>query len=235
MDGESFDRLAVVVHRLRERATRRQALQGLAAGGVAGLLARLGVGEAGAACVERRGRCSAPRECCGSPDRNVTCDRLPSSCGRNGDRCCGRVDARCSGDCDCCSRLTCGGDGRCRSGNGGGGDSVCGGTVCEPGFRCCRFNGVGVCYDPDVLRCCADGLCGKGQDCCGTGSCCSSGWKCCGNGLCCPRDLRCGKVACGASGGGDASAASARTVPFADPVAPDERAWIEKGWMQAGS
>jgi len=61
MDGELFDRLSVALHRLRDAATRRQALQTLAASGIAGVLAHLGAGPTGAACIERRSQAVLPR------------------------------------------------------------------------------------------------------------------------------------------------------------------------------
>lgn len=233
MDGAAFDRLSVVVHRLRDAATRRQALRMLAAGGIAGLLAHFGAGAAGAACVERRRSCSRDRDCCGSQDGDVVCDQLPGASDRNGDRCCGRNDARCASPCDCCAGFTCDAGGRCRSGSESGGQ--CGLTVCQPGWRCCQFDVSAGCYDPDYLHCCTKGLCSNGWDCCGSAQCCSSGWKCCGHGRCCPNGWRCGKSACIASQTSDVSGTSARTIPFGDPVTVDEQGWIKKGWFEPAS
>ena len=230
MDGEAFDRLSMVVHRLRDQATRREAVRTLAAGGIAGLLAGLAAKDASAACVSRRQRCARDRECCGNPDRNIVCDPLPSSCDRSGERCCGRHDARCSSRCDCCQGFTCSSSGRCQSSDDGG--ESCGGAICERDWTCCRIGGVSRCIDPDNLRCCRSSICERGGDCCGS-SCCSSGWKCCGDGHCCPKDWRCGRTGCDAPRTAGISAESAETVPFADPVKGDERKWIEKGWMTA--
>ena len=229
MDGASFDRLSRTVHRLRHHATRRQALRTLAAGGLAGLLTRLETDDAGAACTQRRRRCSRNGECCGYPNRDVVCDALPRACNRSGDRCCGRSDASCTSHCDCCKGLACGG-GRCRVSSDGGGD--CGGTTCRSGWSCCTISGYSQCIDRDKLLCCRSSICEKGGDCCGDG-CCSKGWKCCGDGRCCPKDWRCGRTACLASQTADISAESAESIPFAKPVKSDEQRWIELGWMTA--
>jgi hypothetical protein len=228
MDGASFDRLTRVVHRLRRHATRRQALRALTFGGAAGLLTRLGAEEAQAACTERRRQCSRNGECCGYPNRNVVCDALPGACDRSGDRCCGRSDASCTSQCDCCRGLTCAG-GRCRAGDGG--DS-CGGSTCQSGWSCCTISGYSQCIDPDHLRCCRSSICERGGDCCGK-SCCAKGWKCCGNGRCCPKDWRCGRTACLAAQTADISAEATESIPFAEPEKSDERRWIEQGWMTA--
>lgn len=229
MEDAAFDRLSMVVHRLRDQATRREALRTLAAGSIAGLLARLGAEDASAACVRRRKRCSRDRECCGNPNQNIICDPLPSSCDRSGERCCGRSDAQCSSHCDCCRGFACSG-GRCRS-SGDGGEG-CGGTTCPSGWTCCEISGVSRCIDPDYLRCCRSSICEQDGDCCGS-TCCSSGWKCCGDGRCCPDGWRCGKNACIARQTAGISAESDESVPFGDPVKGDEREWIEKGWMKA--
>jgi hypothetical protein len=226
MDGASFDRLSRIVHRIRHHATRRQALRTLAGGGLAGLLTRLGSEDAGAACTQRRRQCSRNRDCCGYPDRDVVCDSLPRACDRSGDRCCGRTDASCSSECDCCRGLTCGG-GRCRASGSGGGD--CGGT-CTGNQSCCTVSGFPQCIDPDYLRCCRSSICERGGDCCGT-SCCSKGWKCCGDGRCCPDGWRCGRTACLSAQTADISAESADSIPFAEPVPSDEQRWIEQGWI----
>jgi hypothetical protein len=226
MDGASFDQLSRVVHRLRHHATRRQALRTLAVGGLAGLLTHLGTEEAGAACTQRRRQCSRNRDCCGYPDGEVVCDALPSSCDRNGDRCCGQSNASCSSKCDCCQGLTCSG-GRCRLGNDGG---ACGNTTCPSGQNCCAISGFPQCIDPDFLHCCPSAICSKGWDCCGK-SCCDPTQKCCGKGRCCPKGWRCGKIACYTSRSATIAEASAESIPFSEPVPGDEQHWIEQGWL----
>ena len=229
MDGASFDRLSRTVHRLRHHATRRQALRTLAVGGLAGLLTRLGTEDAGAACTQRRRRCSRNRECCGYPNRDIVCDPLPRACDRSGDRCCGRSSASCTSHCDCCQGLTCSG-GRCRASDDGG--EECGGTTCSSGLSCCTISGFHQCIDRDKLRCCSSSICERRGECCGDG-CCSKGWKCCGDGRCCPKDWRCGRTACLASQTADISAESGKSIPFAEPVRGDEQRWIDLGWMTA--
>ena len=235
MDGETFDRLSVAVHRLRDGATRRQALRAVAAGGTAGLLTRLRAGEAEAACVGRRDRCSRGGQFCGHRDRDVGCDRLPRHCRRDGERCCGRDGTGCAADCDCCRGFACDG-GRCRSGDGDGGGRRCGGVPCRRGWSCCRFRGVARCIDRDHLHCCRGGICPRGWDCCGRdGGCCSKGWKCCGRSGCCPDGWRCTRGGCEPRRNARVATASAEPVPFAEPVRPDGREWVEQGWMTDGS
>jgi hypothetical protein len=226
MDGASFDRLSLFVHRMNDRATRRQALRTLVVSGITAALTQLRTEDA-AACTQRRHQCSRNGDCCGYPNQDIYCDALPSSCDRNGDRCCGRSGASCSRKCDCCRGLTCSG-GRCRSSNDGGGS--CGNTTCPSGQKCCTISGFPQCIDPDFLHCCQSAICTKGWDCCGK-FCCSSGWKCCGNGLCCPDGWRCGKTACDPSRTSATAEASAESIPFAEPVPSDEQHWIEQGWL----
>ena len=115
-------------------------------------------------------------------------------------------------------------------GDGGGDGRQCGVMTCQPDWSCCRFDVGGGCYDPDYLRCCDRGLCSDGSDCCGSAQCCTDGWQCCGGGHCCPNGWRCGNIACEAPNA-DRDVA-ARTMPFADAIAGDERAWIAQGWLQ---
>ena len=230
MDDRAFDALARLV---AQPAARRRALRALLGGAVAAALTRLGAGEGGAACTDRRRRCSQAGECCGYPGGNVACARLPRACDRGGDRCCGRTGARCGADCDCCRGFACGAGGYCRANDDGG--RGCGGATCANGWSCCRFDGVARCIDPDYLRCCRAGICQRGWDCCGQdGKCCEPGWKCCGRGRCCPDGWRCGETACFASRQGDVATRSAETVPFAVPATADEQDWISKGWMTGG-
>lgn len=111
MDADRFDDLS---RRLATDASRRRALQAITAAGAAGLLTRLGRGEAAAqdvdteACKDRRTKCGKDRQCCGHKNR-IACDPVANKC-RNGSqrtRCCGRRKASCKGDCDCCKGLKC--------------------------------------------------------------------------------------------------------------------------------
>ena len=110
MDGKTFDSLLKLT---ASRTGRRRLFQAAAAAGVGGLLTR---GVAGAqdvvaeACQRRQSKCNRNRNCqCnkGRQFENVTCDRLPNKCDRNGDRCCGVRRAACDRDCDCCKGYRC--------------------------------------------------------------------------------------------------------------------------------
>jgi hypothetical protein len=218
MEDSAFDRLSLLVHRLRDRTSRRTALRSLAASGVAGGLLRLGIEEGSAACTRRRRRCDTNGECCG---RRVICDRLSRVCDRRGDRCCGRRDASCSSRCDCCAGLRCGG-GRC-GGSSDGGSDLCGGNSCGRGEKCCTVSGVSRCI-PETYHCCRSAVCAQTQECCGAG-CCSSDWKCCGEGQCCPDDWQCGQTACLATQDAGVSAQAEQSMPFAEPDPFDAKKW----------
>jgi hypothetical protein len=228
MDGKSFDRLSVAVHRLRDTPTRRQALRALAAGGAAGVLVGVGAGETGAACTKLRKKCDRDGGCCGS---FVVCDELSSSCDKNGDRCCGWTGADCDSKCDCCDGFKCGSNGRCQFKDDDNNGQTCGIMTCRDDWNCCHANTFDACYDPDSLRCCSNSICPKGWDCCGS-TCCTNGWKCCGHDRCCPDGWNCGQTACFTNQSGDRSAASEQTVPFKDAVAPDDKKWIRKGRLE---
>ena len=79
MDGESFDRLSVIVHRLRNKTTRRRALGVLLSGAVAAVSGKL-ADDAGArdrnrtTNCRRLGRpCSSNRDCCSAECRHGRC------------------------------------------------------------------------------------------------------------------------------------------------------------------
>ena len=116
MDPRSFDRLS---RSFATGASRRQALRALTVGGAVGLVSRLKGGEAAAQVVEaedcrgRRRQCDRNRQCCGN-NRGVVCDPLPRACNKDGQRCCGRTDAPCQAECDCCKGFTCNRKGRCK-------------------------------------------------------------------------------------------------------------------------
>ena len=174
----------------------------------------------GGDCRNKGDDCDDDNDCCSNDCRNGNC-----ACAGDGRRCDRDKDC-CSNDCD---------NGFCDDDDGGGGFQ-CGVTACREGWSCCPSSGVGRCYDPDFLHCCGVGICPNGWDCCGfAGGCCTPGWHCCGNGRCCPDGWSCGQIACFANQSGDRAASSAETVPFADPVAGDERKWIKKGWLEADS
>lgn len=112
MDGQRFDALTRCAAAARSR---RQMLKTVGGGALVSALVGLGVREAvaqaiaPAACTGIRQRCSTNAECCG--DGKFICDRISRDCANNRlrkkQRCCGKLDARCSGDCDCCRGFFC--------------------------------------------------------------------------------------------------------------------------------
>jgi hypothetical protein len=152
MDGESFDRLSVVVHRLRDTATRRGALRLLLGGSAATALLVL-EGETEARRRRRRrgrckgfgGRCGSSRDCCDGRCRNGFC--FPGG-GGGGNNCNGQ---RCPDGWGCC-RVS--------------GVDVCvprnhpacfNNGICPNTWRTCGFNGpVRRCCQPNE-RCCNNG------------------------------------------------------------------------------
>ena len=150
MDGESFDRLSVVVHRLRDKATRRGALRLLLGSSAAAALVAL-EGESEARRRRRRrgrckgfgGRCDSSRDCCDGHCRNGFC--FPGGGGGGGNRCNGR---QCQSGWECC-RLS--------------GVDVCvprnhptcfNNGFCPAGWKTCGFDGpVRNCCAPNE-RCC---------------------------------------------------------------------------------
>lgn len=211
MDGESFDRLSVLVHRLRDRATRRGAL-GLIVGGS---LAAAGGLLADDAAAKNRNK-----------NKNKNCKGYGGTCDHHGD-CCGNN----------CRNGRCWYGG----GGGGGGGNNCGGLNCPNGWRCCNQGGVRVCVPNTYPTCCNGngynygyhccsgygGACPSGWECCGYNQCCSEGWKCCGNGRCCPRGWYCGNSVCYANQNAEISAQSVESVPFSDAVEIDDADWYE--------
>jgi hypothetical protein len=109
VDDKTFDSLA----KLSVTSTgRRRLLQAAGAAGIGTLLTR-GAAAAGdvvaEACQNRGTRCRRNRQCqCRSGQEfvNVICDPLSRGC-RDGQRCCGVVDATCENDCDCCRGHRC--------------------------------------------------------------------------------------------------------------------------------
>ncbi|MDF3039510.1 MAG: hypothetical protein K0Q71_2216 [Thermomicrobiales bacterium] len=159
MDGESFDRLSVGVHRLRDKATRRGALGLLLGGSLAAAGTLLGDDAAAKKgnknknrkknnCRGFGGKCSSNRDCCFSNCRN----------------------------------------GRCwyGGGGGGGGNKHCGGRRCQNGWDCCRMSGVDVCVPRNHPACFNNGICPGGWRTCGWNgpvrNCCAPGTHCCNNG-----------------------------------------------------
>jgi hypothetical protein len=211
MDGETFDRLSVVVHRLRNTATRRGALGLLFGGSLAAAGTLLGED---ASAKKNKNR------------KKNNCRGFGAKCSRNSDCCFSK-----------CRNGRCWYGG---GGGGGGGNKNCGGRKCQAGWDCCKTAGVSVCvpdnyptccggnsYLPNYRCCAGGGACPFGGECCGGfNQCCDSGWKCCGNGRCCPDGWDCGDFVCEYRQNADFGSEGVRTMPFADPVSVHDEAWI---------
>ncbi|MCA9862055.1 MAG: hypothetical protein R2853_04100 [Thermomicrobiales bacterium] len=213
MDGSSFDKLSVSVHRLREQASRRNALR-LLAGGTAAAVAGAIVTEADAKKKKHK--------------KNKYKNKY-KKCRNNW------YGGFCNGNKDCCN-------GKCRNGicwynGGGGGRGGCGGVRCPNGWSCRKQGTVHICspynypnycgnntYWTDNNNCCsgyAGGACPVGWECCGSSGCCAVGQKCCGNGRCCPDGWYCGNITCESRQAADISGESVETQPFIAAVPPD--------------
>lgn len=151
MDGKSFDRLSVVVHRLRDTATRRGALGLLLGGSLTAAVALLGEDASGRKNKNRKknkcrgfgGKCDSNRDCCFSNCRNGRC--WYGGGGGGGRRCNGQ---RCPDNWDCC-RLS--GVDVCVPRNH---PSCFNNGFCPAGWKTCGFNGpVRNCCTPNE-RCC---------------------------------------------------------------------------------
>ncbi len=206
MDGESFDRLSVVVHRLREKATRRGALGLLFAGSVAAV-AGIGANDADAKRGRRKKKkcrglgavCGSYRDCC---SRNCFRNRCFGGGGNNGS--CGGRD--CLPGQDCCT--------------------ISGVSICVPDSypTCCD----GGSYIPGY-RCCSGslgGACPLGQDCCGGfNHCCGPDTKCCNN-RCIHESVNCDDFPFSASQGGEVDAAAVESESVSEPVTVPDEDWI---------
>lgn len=115
MDGKTFDSLT----KLTSTSTgRRRLVQAAAAAGLGGFLGRSGTTAqvVAEACQRRQSRCNRDRQCkcnTGEQFKNVVCDPLPRKCDKRGERCCGRSDATCDRDCDCCRGYRCNDNKKC--------------------------------------------------------------------------------------------------------------------------
>ena len=183
MDGESFDRLSVVVHRLRDKATRRGAL-GLVLGGSIAAVSGLLTEDAGAKKHNKNGK----------NKKNKDCRGFGAKCGSNKDCCFSNCRS-----------------GRCWYGNGG--QSRCGGKTCTTvGVAAAPMASRSVCQTttPSAAAtrvsstgytCCGGngGACLGGIDSCTGqfGVCCQPGWRHCTSGFfagsCIPNDWDCNR------------------------------------------
>jgi hypothetical protein len=214
MDGESFDRLSVIVHRLRDKATRRRALGLLLSGSVAAVSGVL-ADDAGARnrnnnCRRVGGRCSSNRDCCSSKCRHGRCwtDGGGGGGGSGQERCGGQ---RCPSDWRCCNSS---GVSVCVPRNY---PVCCGNKSFVKGYTCCGGSG---------------GACRGGVDSCTGqfGVCCQSGWKYCTSGFfkgqCIPKDWSCNDLSQSSQSAGS-SADSTEQVPTAAPQSISPKDWIE--------
>ena len=156
MDGSSFDKLSVSVHRLREQASRRNALR-LLFGGAAAAIGGATASDSDAKKKKRKrkncrsgygGPCNSNKDCCNGKCRNGRCWYTGN-------------------------------------GNGGGnnGGRNCNGMRCPNGWRCCNFQGYRRCLPNTHPACIGYGECPFTWDTCGwNGSirnCCGLDQKCC--------------------------------------------------------
>jgi hypothetical protein len=215
MDGESFDRLSVVVHRLRNKTTRRGAL-GLALGGAFAAVSGLLTDDAGAKkrnkngkkknknCRGFGGRCGSNKDCCYSNCRSGRCWYGS----RSGNRCGGKT---CDNGWGCCNFD---GVSVCVPNNY---PVCCGNQSFVNGYTCCGGNG---------------GACLGGIDSCTGqfGFCCQSGWKHCSSGfwagICVPNYWDCNSTSQWSQADGFA-AESSESVPTTDPQPISPADWID--------
>ena len=212
MDGESFDRLSVVVHRLRDKATRRGALGLLLGGSVAaasGLLAddadakKNNKNKKNGNCRGYGATCRSNKDCCYSKCRSGRC--WYDGGGGNGQHCGGK---NCPSGWGCCNTS---GISVCVPNNY---PTCCGNQSFANGYSCCGGYG---------------GACLGGIDSCTGqfGVCCQPGWKHCNNGYtstCIPHDWDCNMFFNQVAG---VTTESAQPIPTADPVAIAAEDWIE--------
>ncbi len=156
MDGETFDRLSVGVHRLRERVTRRGALGVL----LGGTLAAVGLSADETDARRRRrkkkkgckgfgGRCSSNRDCCNGRCQGRVCFPNGGGGGGGGNRCNGQ---RCPDGWECCQQWASGVD-VCVPRNH---PSCFNNGECPFTWDHCGWNGpIRECCSPDQ-RCCDD-------------------------------------------------------------------------------
>jgi hypothetical protein len=207
MDGESFDRLSVVVHRLGERATRRGAL-GLILGGSLTGIGNLLAENAGAHKKNNKhnkNNKNKNKNCWGGRCSN---NCWWGGCGNGGGQTCGgRI---CQNGWDCCNQS---GVSVCVPNNY---PVCCGNYSFSNGYSCCGGNG-GACLG-GINTC-------TGQ----FGTCCQPGWKHCYNGssTCIPDYWDCDQFFYQSSQNAGISTESAESIPTSDPIAVPAGDWIE--------
>ena len=215
MDGESFDRLSVVVHRLHAKGSRRGAL-GLIFGGSMAAASGLLADDVDAKNKNRRNKNRKKWHCKG----------YGGSCDSHG---------------DCCSSKCWGG----RCWNHGGRGTHCGGRPCPADWGCCTSNGISVCVPHNFPTCCGNYGFANGYTCCGGyggaclggldtctgqfGVCCQPGWKHCHNSFsstCIPNHWDCDRFFYQSSQREGVVTESSDEIPTADPVQVPAGDWI---------
>lgn len=216
MDGKSFDRLSVVLHRLHKQGTRRGAL-GLILGGSLAAVNGLLAGDADAKKKNGRHKNKKKRHC---RSHGGWCDS-------HGDCC----DGNCWG-------------GRCWSRGRHG--LRCGGQHCAADWGCCTSSGVSACVPFNVPTCCGNYGFASGYTCCGGyggaclggleactgqfGICCQPGWKHCHNSFtstCIPNTWDCDRFFSQSSQSAGLTVESAEPIPTADPIEVPVTDWVE--------
>jgi len=227
MDGESFDRLSVVVHRLSERATRR-GIFGLVLGGSLTAAESMRSENAGARHKNKRRKNNHNNHNNRNNNKNWNCRGL---------------GGRCWSSRDCCNSS-------CRSGRcwygGDSGNQQCGGQNCQNGWGCCSQGGVSVCVPQNFPTCCGNRSFANGYTCCGNlggaclggidtctgqfGLCCQPGWKHCNNSFtstCIPNNWDCDQFFFQSSQNGGVTAQSGEHIPSQPPVEIPAGDWVE--------
>ncbi len=213
MDEESFDRLSVVVHRVRDKATRRGVLGFVLGGSVAAVSGRL-TGDAGARKRNRSGKnkdchgyggpCGSSKDCCYSTCRSGRCRY-----GGGGRRSCGGTN--CDAGWGCCNFR---GVSVCVPRNY---PVCCGNRSFANGYTCCGGSG---------------GACVGGVDSCTGqfGVCCQSGTRYCNHGFfkgqCIPKGWDCDDLSQSSQSGG-ISADSTEQPPVSDPMPISPEDWVD--------
>ncbi|MCC6314021.1 MAG: hypothetical protein IT337_08390 [Thermomicrobiales bacterium] len=214
MDDTRFDRLSVVVDKLRTGASRRETLRLLLAGSLAAAAATVEDAEAKKKKHKNRNKNS--------------CRGWGSRCSRNKDCCNGRCR---SGVCQL-------NNGNWWNGNPGNGGTRCrtpGGTItCLPGYECSTVAGVHVCVPKGYNVCCGNNCFSNDWNwkCCGNSSWgfqggCPSSMRCCSTrygARCCPSGMRCSNAGCWPRTASRAARA-AGTAPVPKPTFGDD-AWV---------
>jgi hypothetical protein len=196
MDGSSFDKLSVAVHRLREQASRRNALRLLAGGAVAAV--------GGAIATET----DAKKKKNKNKNKNKY-NKKYKKCRNN------FYGGFCNGNKDCCN-------GKCRNGvcwyngGGGGGNGGCGGVRCPNGWTCRKQGPAHICspYN-NPIYCGNNTYWESNYNCCYgyAGGACQAGWKCCNGRTCIPNHWNCNDFFQSAEIGGE-------SIPTMEPFAP---------------